>query len=101
MGDLVVLSIRVSHPQALAVDAPTFSKTLGTFEVYASTRLPTELNGDKAVDRFQASLQNFTTGQQTLPGLEIPYHDPMGKQASVKTPDLTVTISEVPPGPND
>jgi hypothetical protein len=101
LGDLIALSIRVTHRQALAVESPAFTKNLGSFEVYASTRLPTEVNGDKAVERFQAALQNFTTGQQVLPGLEVPYRDPMGQVRSVKTPELTVTITEVPPGPKD
>lgn len=101
LGDLITLSIRVKHPQALQVDAPLFTKSLGTFEVYASTRLPAEVTGDTAIERFQASLQNFTTGQQVLPGMEVPYHDPLGKPHAVKTPELTVMIEEVPPGPKD
>src|SRR5207237_7747186 len=101
LGDLITLSIRVTHPQALQVEDPAFTKSLGTFEVYASTRLAAEVTGDKAVEHFQATLQNFTTGQQVLPGLEVPYRDPMGKGHTVKTPALTVIIEEVPPGPKD
>lgn len=101
LGDLINLSIRVTHPQALQIDLPVFSKNLGTFEVYASTRLAGQMSGDKAVDQFQAALQNFTTGPQLLPGLEVPYRDPMGNVHSVKTPELTVTIAELPPGPKD
>jgi len=101
LGDLIRLSIRVTHPQALAIDPPAFSKNLGTFEVYASTRLPAEIAGDKAVDRFEAALQNFTTGQQVLPAFDVPYRDPMGIVRSVKSSTLTVTIEEVPPGPKD
>jgi len=101
LGDLITLSVRVVHPQALAVEDPTLTKNLGTFEVYASTRLPAELSGDKAVERFQASLQNFATGPQLLPGIEVPYRDPMGHVRTVKTSTLTVTIEEVPPGPKD
>jgi hypothetical protein len=101
LGDLITLSIHVTHPQALQIDDPAFTKSLGTFEVYASTRLAAEVTGDKAVERFQATLQNFTTGQQMLPGLEVPYRDPMGKGHTVKSPPLTVTIEEVPPGPKD
>jgi hypothetical protein len=101
LGDLITLNVRVTHPQALIVDAPTFAKNLGTFEVYASTRLASETNADQAVDRFQASLQNFTTGQQVLPGLEVPYRDPMGTAHFLKTLELTVTIEEVPAGPKD
>jgi len=108
LGDLIALSIRVTHPQALQIDPPLFSKNLGTFEVYASTRLPTEqaglpgeINGDKAIDQFQAALQNFTTGPQTLPGLIVPYRDPMGEIHQLKTPEFVVTIAEAPPGPKD
>ena len=101
LGDLITLQIRVTHPQALLVESPVFAKSLGTFEVYASTRLASETGGGTAVERFQASLQNFTTGQQLLPSLEVPYRDPMGKVRTVKTPELTVTIEEIPPGPKD
>jgi len=98
----MALSIRVTHPQALQVDPPELPKNLGTFEVFASTRLPAgQVSGDKAVEQFQVSLQNFATGPQLLPGLEIPYRDPMGNIHSVKTPDLTVTITELAPGPKD
>jgi hypothetical protein len=101
LGDLITLKIRVAHPQALIVDPPAFAKTVGNFEIYASTRLARQAEGDQWVDRFQAQLQNFTTGQQVLPGLEVPYRDPMGNVRKVKTPELTVTIEEVPPGPKD
>ena len=101
LGDLITLTIRVTHPQALQVEPPLMSKNLGTFEVYASTRLPGQVTGDKAVDQFQASLQNFTTGPQTLPGLIVPYRDPMGQAHELKTPECVVAIAEVPPGPKD
>lgn len=101
LGDLIELKIKVSHPAALAVENPAFSKTLGTFEVYASTRLASETVDNKTVDQFKAILQNFTTGQQTLPPLEIPYKDPMGRIASVKTQPLVVTIEEIAAGPKD
>ena len=101
LGDLITLSIRVTHPQALAVDDPAFAKSLGNFEIYASTRLASETIGGKAVERFQASLQNFTTGQQVLPGIAVPYRDPMGKVHSLKTPELSVMIEEIPAGPKD
>ncbi len=101
LGDLITLSVRVTHPQALAIDAPTITKNLGTFEVYASTRLPAEISGDKAVERFQATLQNFATGQQLLPAIEVPYRDPMGNVKTIKSSTATVTIEEVPPGPKD
>jgi hypothetical protein len=101
LGDLISFTIKVNHPAALQVEPPVLSKNLGTFEVYASTRLPSQINGDKAVDQFQAALQNFTTGPQLLPGLDVPYRDPMGALHFIKTPDLTVTITELPPGPKD
>ncbi len=101
LGDLVTLRINVSHPSALGVDPPALPKELGTFEVYASTRMPSEVAGDKSIDHFQAVLQNFTTGQQVIPGIDVPYKDPLGKMATVKTPPITVTIQEVAPGPKD
>jgi len=63
LGDLLTLNVRVTHPPALAIDPPAFAEAsaglpaaasaeagkpvLGTFEVYASTRLPSEVSGDK------------------------------------------------------
>ncbi len=101
LGDLVTLSIRVTHPNAYTIQPPSFQKNLGTFEVYASTRLPTQVAGPNQTDVFQAQLQNFTTGQQVLPGLELNYKDLQGKAHVVKTPELKVTLQEIPPGPKD
>jgi hypothetical protein len=101
LGDLITFSIRVTHPQALQVEPPDLSKSLGTFEVYSSTRLPVVAGADKAMDQFEAVLQDFTTGQQVLPAVEIPYRDPMGNRHTVKTSTFTVLIEEVPPGPKD
>lgn len=101
VGDVVTLDIHVDHPLVLAVDPPAFAKDLGDFEVRTSTRLPVQINGDRGIDRFQAELQAFTTGQHKLPGLDVPYRDSMGHQSVVRTPELVVTIEDVPAGPND
>ena len=101
LGDLVTLSIRVTHPNADTIRPPVFQKSLGTFEVYSSTRLPTQVEGPNQSDFFEAQLQNFTTGQQLLPGLELGYRDILGHDHLLKTPDLQVTIEEVPAGPKD
>lgn len=101
LGDLVTLDIRVTHPPALAIEPPAFTQSLGDFEVYASSRLPADRAGEKWVDRYQAQLQSFATGQHVLPGVDVSYRDPMGRQGRLKTPALTVFIEEVPPGPHD
>lgn len=101
LGDLVTLSIKVTHPNAYTMNPPVFEKSLGTFEVYSSTRLPTQVQGPNQSDFFEAQLQNFTTGQQVLPGLELSYQDVLGHEHLLKTPELKVTIEEVPPGPKD
>ncbi|MFA5975278.1 MAG: hypothetical protein WC859_03840 [Elusimicrobiota bacterium] len=101
LGDLVALDIRVTHPPELIIDSPSFTRSLGEFEVYSSTTLPAERGATKWVDHFQAQLQCFATGPQLLPGVEVPWRDPMGHVSRLKTPEMTVTIEEVPPGPKD
>jgi len=99
LGDVVTLDIVVDHPLVLAVDPPTFAKDLGVFEVRTSTRLPVEIQGERGIDRFRAELQAFTTGQHKLPGLDVPYRDSMGNLSRVRTPELVVTIEEMPVDP--
>ncbi|HVO33587.1 MAG TPA: hypothetical protein VMU17_06705 [Elusimicrobiota bacterium] len=101
LGDLLTLSIRVTHPMHITVEPPAFQRSLGTFEVYSSSALPPEPAGAGLTDRFQAQLQNFATGQQLLPGLEVHYQDERGQTHELKTPELQVMIQEVPPGPKD
>ncbi len=76
-------------------------KNLGTFEVFASTALVPEVSGGAQTDRFTAQLQNFTTGPQLLPGLDVQYEDAQGKSYHLKTPDLQVTFGDVPANPKD
>src|SRR5262245_35100350 len=88
LGDLITLQIEPAHPLSLVVDPPGSAKTLGDFDIHASTRLPVAIQKDRATDRFQAQLQAFTTGQHPVPSLEVPYRDPMGKVSVVRTPEL-------------
>jgi hypothetical protein len=99
LGDLVTLNIDILHPLFIQVDSPTWPQNLSTFEVSAATALPVQVNAANVVTRFQAQLQNFTTGPQLLPALDITYHDPMGRLHTLKTSTLTVTIQAVPPDP--
>jgi hypothetical protein len=101
LGDLITLDIRVMHGPGVGVAPPAFEKSLGTFEVYASTTFPTESRADQQTQHFQAVLQNFTTGPQLLPGLELTYMDASGRVGHLHTPDLHVSIEMVPPGPKD
>jgi len=102
LGDLLTLDIRVVHNAAETVEPPVFAKNLGTFEVYSSTRLPTEVQGSRLTERFEAELQNFTTGPQRLPGVALTYHEPgLGTAHRLQTPELQVMIQEVPAGPHD
>jgi len=89
----------VHHPLFLQVQSPVWPKAFSTFEVYASTTLPMQATASEAITHFQAQLQNFTTGPQVLPGIEISYQDPMGRLHSLKTSSMTVSIQTVPPDP--
>lgn len=101
VGDLINLHIRVRHTSDYQVDEPVFKKSLGTYEVRWSSRQPTANEGEEWIEQYRAELQNFTTGPQLLPGLVLGYKDLRGKSFQLKTPDLSVTIEEIPPRPDD
>jgi hypothetical protein len=101
LGDILLLNVQTAHPPGLPVDMPSFQKELGTFEVVASTALPPQLRGDRETQQFQVQLQNFTTGQQILPGIAFSYKSADGKHHVLKTPELKVAVELVPPGPKD
>jgi hypothetical protein len=60
-----------------------------------------EISGALETQRFEIQLQNFTTGQQVLPGLAFTYRDKDRQVKSVKTPEVNVRVEMVPPGPQD
>lgn len=101
LGDVLTLTIRVRHPNGIKVSPPTFSKSLGTFEVRSSSAAEPEPDGVQWLELYRAELQNFTTGQQPLPGIQLDYVETSGKKAQLKTPDLKVDIQDIPPGPKD
>lgn len=101
LGDIITLSVQTSHASGREVQPPAFQKELGSFEVYASTAFPPQINGPVETQQFQVALQNFTTGQQLLPGLDFTYKDSAGHIHTLKTPELKVTVEMVPPGPKD
>ena len=101
LGDILTLSVQATHAAALPLEPPTLPRELGTFEIFASTTLPVELSGPVQIDRFQILLQNFTTGQQVLPGIAFTYPGPDNKPLTLKTPEQKVMIAMIPPGPKD
>lgn len=101
LGDVITLTLRVTHPAKSTVDPPALQKDLGTFEVRSSTIGPSELKGSTQSEQFLIQLQNFTTGPQLLPGVQLVVRDEAGVAQTLKAPDMQVTIDEVPPGPND
>jgi hypothetical protein len=101
LGDLIAMDIQIHHPLFLQIDPPHWPKALSTFEVHDSTALPIQADAHEAITHFQALLQNFSTGPQLLPPLELSYHDLMGHTQTLKTSTMTVVIQEVAPGPKD
>jgi len=101
LGDVLKLTLDVTYPNGFSIDAPDLQKDLGTFETRTSTALPAEVQGGQTTAHFVAALQNFTTGQQLLPPIAVTYRDIQGQPHRIQTPPLTVTIGEVPAGPND
>jgi len=99
LGDLIAMDIQVHHPLFLQIDPPDWPKALATFEVHDSTAFPIQTNATEAITHFQAQLQNFSTGPQLLPGLDISYKDLMGHTHTLKTSTLTVVIQDVPADP--
>jgi hypothetical protein len=93
LGDLLTLDIQTQHPPGLVVEPQPLPKSLGSFEVFASTALNP--------DQYRVTLQNFTTGQQTLPGIAFSYTGGDQKPHVLKTPEFKVTITTVPAGPKD
>jgi hypothetical protein len=101
LGDIVQYDLRVRHPAAFVLQPPALGKALGNFEVVSSSQLPAQVQGSDITDHFVAQLQNFATGQQVLPPIDIIYQDIERKPHTFKTAPLTVAIQEVPPGPKD
>jgi hypothetical protein len=101
LGDLITLSVQATHPPGVLVEPPAFQKELGTFEVYASTALPVQAGSGLEVQRFEIQLQNFTTGQQLLPGIGFTYRDAKNQVRTLKTPEMKVMVEMLPPGPKD
>jgi hypothetical protein len=100
LGDVLTLNVQASHPPGVPV-MPSFEKDLGSFEVRASTAFPPQMNGALETQQFQVQLQNFTTGQQTLPGIAFSYPGRDGKPHTLKTPEFKVTIEMPTAGPKD
>jgi hypothetical protein len=93
--------LAVRAPNGFVVEPPAFQKDLGSFELRSSTALPARVEGDETVASFRAELQNFATGPQLLPGIEVSYQELRGGVHAVKTPAQSVLVTPVPPGPKD
>jgi hypothetical protein len=101
LGDVLSARVEITHPVTVTLEPPVFPKALGTFEVRASSPLPSQVSGLNQVDRFQLELQNFTTGPQILPPMPFLLKNFQGARQSVLSGSATVTVQEIPAGPKD
>lgn len=101
LGDVLTLRIEAQHAPGERIEPPAPTKTLGSFEVLASTQGALPPSGASETQVFLYQLQNFTTGQQLLPPLTFTHYVGGRAAGQLKTQELKVQIEKVPPGPND
>ncbi len=100
VGDRITLTVAVQHEPATTIVAPETGARFGALALVEAAPPETHSLGDGLVEtRLAFVLTAFQTGDLTLPALTIDYRDAQGRNGSLTTPALPLSIeSVIPPG---
>ena len=96
VGDLVTLTLEVTHPSDHAVVLPRPGPEWGPFEVRSQTPARTESGGEGVATtrkRFRVTL--FAPGEYETPSLPLAVREPDGSVSRVDSPTARLTVRSV------
>ena len=96
VGDLVTLTIEVSHPSDHTAVLPRLGSEWGPFEVRSQTPVRTEPGSDgisKTRKRFEVAL--FAPGEYETPSIPLSVRLPDGSVSQVDAPTVDLTVRSV------
>ena len=102
VGDLVTLSLIVSHPEDSTVVVPRLEREWGAFEVQAQTSVQTVSIADgirTAAKQFRVTL--FALGSYETPALPVSVRGPDGTVTRVSPDPIRLTVNSVLSSPDD
>lgn len=102
VGDLVTISLIVSHPESYAVVVPRLEREWGPFEVQAQTTVQTVSVADgvrTVAKQFRVTL--FAPGSFETPDLPVSIRGPDGTVAQVSPVPAQFTVTSVLTSPDD
>ena len=102
VGDLVTLTLEVTHPADHAVVVPRLGPEWGAFEVISQTPAQTDSNADGTeTTRQRIEVTLFAPGEFETPGLSISVRGPDGGVEWVFPLPVRLTVSSVLSGPDE
>ena len=102
VGDLVTLSVIVSHPEDSAVVVPRLEREWGVFEVQAQTSVQTvSLAGGVRTVAKQFRVTLFLPGTFETPDIPVSVRGPDGAVALISPDPVRLTVNSVLSSPGD
>ena len=102
VGEVVVLTLEVTHPVELAVVIPRLSREWGAFEVVSQSTAQTESNGDGTeTTRQRLEVSLFAPGTFETPELSISIRRPDGGVDRVVPSRVRLTVRSVLTGSDE
>ena len=96
VGQVVVLTVSVTHPEGYEVGRVDLPETWGPFEIRSQSAPQTVGNGDgteTTTQTIEAAL--FSTGEFTTPELSVPIRDPQGQTFGGSVQPVSITVVSV------
>jgi hypothetical protein len=100
VGETLQIVVAVDRPANISVTMPQLQKNLGDFQVNSHSALAKD---PAFPDRMgeQITLVPFEKGERIVPGFEVKLQDESGKQSSLTSPPLTISVQSRLDGPFD
>lgn len=102
IGDEIIYTVTVTHPEGVTVDMPPFASNLGSFEIKDYRRPDPVTAPDGTVTRSVVYvISAFVTGEYSIPPTSIGMKDSQDGRATLETEAIKITVKSVADSPED
>lgn len=95
IGDNILYTVTVVHPQGVTVEMPPFASNLGSFEIKDYRRPEREIESGRVTEKAEYVISTFTTGKYTIPPVVIAFLNPTGETSRLSTEEIEIEVQSV------
>lgn len=95
VGDLIIYTIEVRHPEGYKITAPPLGSELGEFLIRDFERPKNKKEAGMVIERMSYKITTYITGKVTIPEMTVNWESPSGEKGEVPVSAMEINVRSV------